>query len=399
MFCGNGFMFRDGCIDSGRGSRMTRRMFMRNSLAGVCALCLTGISGMIQPAKAFEPLKGFVNPTPSVWFSGLADDVIQCRLCPKQCRIPAGQRGQCGVRENRDGRGYTLAYGNPVLVQMDPLERMPFFHVRPGMRALSVSTTGCPLECHFCEVWDMALVAPEEVYAYDLPPEQIIAQAQASGVGAVAYAFGEPVVFYEYMTDMAQMAKNAGLLNLMHTSGYISPEPLKALVDKLDAVNIDLKGFDPQFYRNMTGGELAHVKHTLGILKDARVHIEITNLLIPTLNDDMDQIKAMCTWIRYELGADVPVHFARFYPLYKLANLPSTPVATLERARAVALESGLRYVYIARVTGHVAGNTFCPVCQTEVITRMGFVVKAQHLKNGRCPNCDNMVAGLWKDEG
>lgn len=374
---------------------VTRRAFIKSGLSGACALCVAGILGFPRAAGAYIPQKGFVNPIQSNWFSLLSNSDIQCELCPKQCLISPGKRGRCGVRENRNGKGYTLAYGNPVLVQMDPVERKPFFHVMPGTRALSVSTAGCPLECSFCEVWDMALVAPEDVYAYDLSPEKIVAQAKAAGAHSISYAFGEPVAFYEYMTDIARIAKKEGLLNLMHTSGYILPEPLKAITEMLDAVNIDLKGFDPEFYRKMVGGEIETVKDTLKILIKEGVHVEITNLIIPTVNDDMDQLKEMCMWIKNELGADVPIHFGRFYPLYKLANLPPTPVSTLDRARSTALETGLKYVYVARVTGHEGENTFCAECKEKIITRMGFVIEEMHIENGKCAYCSSPVAGRW----
>ena len=374
---------------------MTRRDFMKRGLYGACAICMAGVFGVPRPAYAGAAKKGFVNPKPSQWFSPLSDSALRCTLCPVGCRIPPGKRGKCRVRENRGGQGYTLAYGNPVLVQMDPVERKPFFHVMPGTRALSISTAGCPLECQFCEVWDMALVGPEDVHAYDLPPEKVVAHAKSAGAQAISYAFGEPVVFYEYMYDTAVIAKREGLANLVHTSGYISPEPLRALIDYLDAVNIDVKGFDNDFYRNMVGGEIEPVKAALGMLKQADIHIEITNLVIPGVNDDMEQVKQMCTWIRNELGAGVPVHFARFYPLYKLSNLPQTPVSTLDKVRDTAREAGLEHVYIARVTGHEGENTFCPHCNEKIIDRMGFVIEAMHLDNGKCTYCGGVVSGKW----
>jgi pyruvate formate lyase activating enzyme len=290
----------------------------------------------------------------------------------------------------------TLVYANPCLIRPDPVERTPFFHVLPGTRTLSVSTAGCPLACMFCEAWDMALAAPEEVYAYDIPPERVVDHALELGARSVSYACGEPVAFYEYTADVAALARKAGLLNLVHTSGYIAREPLAALAGMLDAVNVDLKGFDPAFYRDICGGELAPVLQALRLLGEAGVHVEITNLVIPTLNDDMERIGEMCRWIRRELGAGVPVHFARFYPLYRLANLPPTPVSTLDRARAAALDAGLQYVYVARVTGHEGENTFCPRCGRPVIRRTGFVVEETRLEKGACGWCGAPVPGRWR---
>jgi pyruvate formate lyase activating enzyme len=278
---------------------------------------------------------------------------------------------------------------------LEPVERKPFFHVVPGSRSFSVATAGCNLECGFCEVWDTALVAPEDVHAFDLPPGTIVEKARESGARSVAYTFGEPVVFFEYMEGIATLARRAGLLSLMHSAGFINPEPLERLIPVLDAVNIDLKGFDAGFYRRVTGGELDPVLETLKALKAAGVHLEITNILIPTLNDDMGTVRRMCEWIVAELGPDTPIHFSRFYPLYKLANLPPTPVSTLNQARATAMAEGLRYVYVAKVPGHEGENTFCPGCKEMVIRRMGFMVEEMRVADGKCDGCGEPIPGIW----
>ena len=389
---------------------MDRRTFLRGCGAGVCYLLLAGLPGcspqrmspeepgIQQPAKTvFEQKKGFVRPVPSPWFSDLGQGNIRCTLCPRQCTLADGERSFCRVRENRGGTGYTLAHGNPALLQEDPIERKPFFHVLPSSRALSISTAGCNLECKFCEVWDMALEHPENVYAHDMPPEKVIELAERSGVGSVSYAFGEPVIFFEYMAEVAALAREADLLNLLHTAAYIRPEPLEALLGTIDAVNVDLKGFEEAFYRDVTGGELGPVLDALVMLKDAGVHIEITNLLIPSLNDDMEQVRNMCEWIAGKLGPGVPLHFTRFYPLYKLSELPRTPVSTLEQARSIALETGLHFVYIARVTGHEGEDTFCPGCGEKIIDRMGFVIAEIRMEKGRCAHCGTGIPGLWTE--
>jgi pyruvate formate lyase activating enzyme len=336
-----------------------------------------------------------MRPVPSPWFTPIGDAKIRCDLCPKACELAEGERAPCRVRENRDGVGYTLAYGNPALIQEDPVERKPFFHVMPGSRALSIATAGCNLACQFCEVWDMALVAPENVHAYDMPPETLVAHAVATDVRAISYAFGEPVVFFEYMAEVAALAQEAGLLNLIHTAGYIQTEPLEELSGKLAAANIDLKSFDPSFYREVVGGELEPVLRTLKQLANDGVHVEITNIVIPTLNDDMETISEMCRWVVNELGPDVPLHFSRFYPLYRLSDLPRTPVSTLDRARETALNAGLRYVYVAKVTGHEGENTFCPDCGEAVISRVGFVIQEIKLEHGRCKHCGAEIPGRW----
>ncbi len=384
---------------------VNRRIILKAGAYGFCALCLTGISGcalLQKPEKSLleEPRPegaemGFISPRSSPWFEDLGGGAVRCVLCPKKCELAEGERAPCRVRKNIKGSGHTLVFGNPALLQEDPVERKPFFHVLPGSRALSISTAGCNLACEFCEVWDMALVKPEEVHAYDMPPKKVVDLARSSGVSSVSYAFGEPVVFYEYMSEIADYAREAGLLNLMHTAGYIQPQPLKEIASKLDAVNFDLKGFEAEFYRRYVGGELEPVLESLKILREAGLFIEVTTIVIPTINDDPDQIGAMCRWIVDNLGADVPLHFARFYPLYRLSALPRTPVSTLEKARNRALSEGLKYVYIAKVTGHDGENTFCPECGEMVINRIGFVIEETKLNNGACGYCNYQLPGLW----
>ncbi len=399
--------------------KLSRRKLFRNAGIGLCFFGLSGLSGCteedskekdaerIKEKTPFQPnekgdqflttehKKGLVNPQPSPWFSQANDDQLQCELCPKACKLSRGKRSLCRVRENKNGEGYTLAYGNPALLQEDPIERKPFFHVLPGSRALSISTAGCNLSCKFCEVWDMALEKPEEIFAYKVPPENVITLAREAQLRSISYAFGEPVIFYEYMEDTAVQAKKAGFLNLVHTAGYIKQKPLKRLLDKIDAVNIDLKGFDPSFYREIVGGELNPVLETLKTLKDAGKHIEVTHIVIPNLNDDMEKIEEMCQWIVENLGENTPLHFSRFYPLYKLSDLPRTPVSTLEEARETAIKAGLNFVYLAKVTDHEGENTYCPNCGEQVINRLGFVIEDIQLTEGKCSFCDHKIPGIW----
>ncbi|HSW35407.1 MAG TPA: AmmeMemoRadiSam system radical SAM enzyme [Candidatus Limnocylindrales bacterium] len=380
---------------------LSRRKLLKAGAVGACSLFFAGITGcrpeqqVVQETPQLVAQKGFINPVRALWFSELDNARVRCELCPKLCVLAENERALCRVRENKNGVGYTLAYGNPALVQEDPIERKPFFHVMPGSRVMSISTAGCNLACKFCEVWDMALVAPEEVHAFDMQPEKVIGLALAANVRAISYAIGEPVAFYEYMAAMAALAKEAGLLNLVHTAGYIQPEPLNELSNMLDAANVDLKSFEPAFYRDVVGGELEPVLKTLQSLREAGIHIEITNTVIPTLNDNMGVINEMCKWIINELGPDVPVHFARFYPLYKLSALPRTPVSTLVQARETAFDAGLKFAYIAKVIGHEGENTFCPTCGKMLIKRVGFVIAEQHLENGTCNQCGTLIPGMW----
>ena len=225
----------------------SRRGFLKAGAGTICALCLAGILGCTreQSSESTSTIqtaqKGFVRPKLSPWFSKLDNTIVRCELCPKRCELEEGERALCRVRTNRDGAMYTLAYGNPTLILEDPVERVPFYHVMPGTRTLSVATAGCNLQCKFCEAWDMTQVTPEEVHSHDMPPETVITHAMKANVDSISFAYGEPTIFYEYMAAITNLAKEAGLMNLMHTAGYIQTEPLIELTGKLDAVNVDLK--------------------------------------------------------------------------------------------------------------------------------------------------------------
>ncbi len=339
--------------------------------------------------------KGFINKKLSPYFASLGGGEIQCELCPRRCRVSNGKRGFCRVRENRDGKYYSLVYGNPCAVNLDPIEKKPFFHILPATTSFSIATAGCNFRCKFCQNWEISQAFPEDVYNADFPPELVVQKAKEAKARSVAYTYVEPTIFYEYMWETAQLAKKAGLLNVCHSNGFINPGPLRNLCKVLDGADIDLKGFRKNFYQESCGGELPPVLNSLKILKEEKVHLEITNLVIPTKNDEMSVIREMCLWIKKELGPDTPIHFSRFAPLYKLRSLPLTPVSTLEKARAVALSSGLEYVYIGNIPGHEGENTFCPKCKKLLIQRTGFMVGEVHLKNGKCGYCGKPIPGIW----
>ncbi len=299
------------------------------------------------------------------------------------------------MRENRGGKFYSLVYGNPCAIHLDPIEKKPFLHVLPGTNSLSIATAGCNFDCKFCQNWEIALAFPEEVYSYEMPPEIVVERAKQMRARSVAYSYVEPTIFYEYMIDIAQLARPAGLLNVIHTNGAINKDPLRNLCNVLDAAQVDLKGFTERFYEDLCGGRLAPVLETLKTMKQASIHLEITNLVIPTKNDDMSQVREMCLWVKRELGADTPVHFNRFYPLHKLKRLPSTPVSTLEKVQAEALSCGLEYVYIGNVPGHKGWNTFCPRCKNLIIQRAGYMIGEVRIRGGKCGYCGKPIPGIW----
>ena len=373
----------------------TKREFLKTFGAGLCVASAACILGIPQPSQAQAMKKGLIKTKLTPLYTPLEAGEIRCELCPHRCRVSRGKRGLCRVRENRDGKYYSLVYGNPCAIHPDPIEKKPFFHLLPGTISYSIATAGCNFQCKFCQNWEISQASPEDVFSYDVPAEMIVKKAKEIGARSIAYTYVEPTVFYEYMVDIAHLARKAGLLNVTHSNGFINPTPLRDLCKVLDAANIDLKGFSDSFYRELCGGELRPVLETLKILKKEGVHLEITNLMIPTKNDDIDGVREMCLWIKKELGPETPIHFSRFYPLYKLRTLPPTPVSTLERARAVALSVGLEYVYLGNIPGHEAEHTYCPGCQKRIIQRTGYMVGEIHMKSGKCKFCGKPISGVW----
>ncbi|HTZ11409.1 MAG TPA: AmmeMemoRadiSam system radical SAM enzyme [Candidatus Margulisiibacteriota bacterium] len=332
----------------------------------------------------------------ALFYEKLDNKVVHCRLCPRNCIIPEGKRGFCGVRENRGGILYTLSYGKLVSINdLDPIEKKPFFHFLPGAKTFSIATAGCNLRCKFCQNWEISQKRPEEVDYLYLEPKELIGKMKASGRKILAYTYTEPTIFFEYMLEVAQLARKEGFRNVMHSDGYINEEPLRLLVKYLDAADIDLKGFTEKYYYDMSEGSLEPVLKTLKILKENKIHLEITTLIVPGYNDDEETLIKMCMWIKENLGADTPLHFSRFIPLYKLMNLNPTPVETLERARQIALGCGLKYVYIGNVAGHPAENTLCPRCKKVVIGRSGYIITEVNIEDGKCKFCGEKIEGVW----
>lgn len=379
-------------------TKLSRRDFLARCArcAIVCAGVQAGPIGLLaSPSGAQELKKGLLGTKLSPYFAPLSDSRVRCELCPRQCEVGSGERGYCRVRENRGGRYYSLVYGNPCAIHIDPIEKKPFFHVLPSTQSFSLATAGCNLNCKFCQNWEISQASPDDTLNYDLPPEKVVESALKLRCSSIASTYVEPTIFIEYMIDIGRLAKKQKILNTMHSNGYINPGPLRELCDCLDAACIDLKGFSEEYYREVTEGTLAPVLATLKQLKQRGIHTEIVNLVVPGKNDDMGRIRAMCRWIRDELGPDVPLHFSRFYPLYKLKTLEPTPITTLELAWKAALEEGLHFVYIGNIPGHPAENTKCPQCGETVITRIGFSVKAVSLKDGKCPKCGRGIPGIW----
>jgi pyruvate formate lyase activating enzyme len=346
------------------------------------------------PALDTDPDQGFL-PLEARYYQKLAEKRVECQLCPNRCKVADLERGTCGVRENRGGTYMTLVHSRAVSANVDPIEKKPLFHFLPGSTAFSIATAGCNMECKFCQNWQISQYRPEQVRAMRLPPERVHEMAAAAGSRSIAYTYSEPTVYYEYMADTAALGKRTGVRSVVVSAGFIEEQPLKDLLPHVDAIKIDLKGFRQSFYDRLCRGQLKVVLRTLEIVRSAGKWLEIVVLIVPTMNDTEAEVRDMTRWVKTTLGPDVPVHFTRFHPTYRLRNLPRTPTGTLERCHEIAKAEGIHYAYLGNVPGHPAENTYCPGCGERVIERAGMAVQAVRLVGGHCPKCKRALAGVW----
>ncbi len=322
-------------------------------------------------------------------------DLVQCKLCPWNCIIKDSKSGNCGVRKNIKGKLHSMVYGKAVSVAIDPIEKKPLFHFQPGSKILSWGTVGCNLHCKHCQNWETSQAKAGEYHEECLKPADLIKAAIKNNCHSIAATYNEPTVFYEYMHDTFKLAKGKNLKTVSVTNGFINEKPLKDLLPYLDAVNVDLKSFDETFYRKITTAKLEPVLNTLKVINKSKTWLEITNLIIPALNDDIKEIKKMCEWVRDNLGTRVPLHFSAFYPCYKLMDLEPTSENILIKARDTAKKVGLKYVYMGNVRTEDGESTYCPKCKKELIKRSGFSVTADDLKSNKCKYCDEKVDGVF----
>lgn len=332
----------------------------------------------------------------ALFYSKLDGGKVRCELCPHRCVIADGRNGICGVRQNRAGVLYTLVFGKAIAVHVDPIEKKPLFHVYPGSRSFSLATVGCNFSCRFCQNADISQLprSTGHVTGEDFSPEEVVAAAVRSDCRTIAYTYTEPTVFYEYAEACAQGAVARGIKNVFVTNGFICEEPLRQLQGVLHAANVDLKGFDPQFYRKVVGGKLESVLHSLRLMKELGIWVEVTTLLVPTYVDQDEQLRKIAHFIRDELGKETPWHVTRFYPQYRLTELPPTPLASLHRARQIGLEAGLYYVYSGNVPGDEGEHTYCYQCGAVVIERYGFSIRRMALRDGACAQCQAPIHGI-----
>jgi pyruvate formate lyase activating enzyme len=331
----------------------------------------------------------------AVLYDKLAGEEVRCALCRHRCRIPEGQRGICGVRENQGGSLYTLVYRQLISRNVDPIEKKPLFHFAPGSRSFSIAAVGCNFHCDFCQNYEISQMPRDrkQIWGEDVGPEQIVGLAKKAGCRTIAYTYTEPTIYFEYALDIARLASAAGLKNIFVTNGYMTAEALQTLHPHLHGANVDLKAFQDEFYKKRCGGSLEGVLQTLRVMKSLGVWVEITTLIIPGLNDSEEELRGLVAFI-VSLGAETPWHISRFHPMYKMLDRSPTSVQTLARVRKIGLEGGLRYVYTGNVPGDEGEDTYCHQCGKVLIDRMGFQIRNCQLVGNRCYNCGTVLDGV-----
>ncbi|KPK85876.1 MAG: radical SAM protein [Bacteroides sp. SM23_62_1] len=377
--------------------RITKREFLKRSLLGVGGLCSAGCM------KLFAADSGKIKPgNDELWkwskealFYEVTPRGVKCMICPNECTLKSDEVSDCRNRINKNDKLYTIAYGNPCSVHVDPVEKKPLYHFLPASRAFSVATAGCNLACLNCQNWTISQTSPTETRNYDLMPASLVSSCIQTDCQSIAYTYSEPITFFEYTYDSAKIAASKGIKNILVTAGYINEEPLRYFLKYIDAANVDLKSFSDSIYLKLNAGKLQPILNTLKIMKEEGVWLEITNLIVPGWTDDFNMIREMCEWLYDNELYNYPLHFSRFHPMYKLTQLPSTPVSTLEKARKIALDCGIKFVYIGNVPGTKTSNTYCPNCQKLLIERLGYQITQNHIINNSCRFCNEPIPGVW----
>jgi pyruvate formate lyase activating enzyme len=321
---------------------------------------------------------------------------VQCSLCNHRCTIAPSKRGICGVRENRDGKLYSLVFGRALSLNVDPIEKKPIFHLFPGSTSFSIATVGCNFRCLQCQNHDISQMPVDNgrIEGSLVPPSKVVSLAKEHRCKSISYTYTEPTIYFEYAYETAALASQEGLKNIFVTNGYMTEETLKTIQPYLDAANVDLKSFQEKFYKEVCGARLKPVLETLELMRQMGIWVEVTTLVIPTLNDSDKEFEEIAQFI-LSLGPDVPWHISAFYPTYKMLNLPRTPASLLHRAREIGMGAGLRYVYCGNIPGAEGEDTFCPHCGRKVIERVGFQVVKNEVVSGECCHCHTKIEGVW----
>jgi len=335
----------------------------------------------------------------SRFYEVFRDDVVRCIICPRMCVVKPGETGFCDTKENKDGKLISLTYGQLSALAVDPIEKKPLAHFHPGSLSLSVSSVGCSFTCPWCQNWHLSFSKPGQLTTRYTSPREVVAMAQRQECTSVSYTYNEPLINLDFVEDVARLAHGKGIKNVLVTNGYISKEALGRVVDVIDAANVDWKAFNDPFYREHCNGDLKSVLDATVAMKDRGVHVEVTFLIIPETNDGEDEARKMSRFIVDELGPDTPLHLSRFFPHHKFDHLPSTPVETLYRAREIAMEEGVRYVYVGNVPLSEYGDTYCHHCGGKVVERQGYTITGWRLDDeNRCSHCGGAVPIVGRRE-
>ena len=331
----------------------------------------------------------------AMFYTPLEKSMVKCSLCRQLCTIADGKRGICGVRVNEAGRLYTLVYGKAAATGLDPVEKKPLFNFYPGSLTYSIATVGCNFRCGNCQNYEISQTPKNygPIVGQDLPPEEVVDAAKRYRCRSIAYTYSEPAIFFEYAYETARLASKEGIKNIFVTNGYIGEDALRTIAPYLNAANIDLKSFSDEFYRKNCGARLQPLLDSIKLHKELGIWIEITTLIIPTLNDSEKELRNIARFLK-AVGEEIPWHVSQFYPMYKLLDLPRTPVPTLRMARKVGIEEGLRYVYEGNVPGEEGGNTYCYKCNERLIHRYGYEILENKIKDSKCPRCGAEINGV-----
>ncbi len=329
-------------------------------------------------------------------YNSLGEGKVQCRLCNHRCIISPSKKGVCGVRENREGKLYTLVFGRAISLNVDPIEKKPIFHLYPGSASFSIATVGCNFRCLQCQNHEISQMPRDQgrIEGSTVSPAKIVSLAKEYRCQSISYTYTEPTIYFEYACETAALASKEGIKNIFVTNGYMTEEALIKIQPYLDAANVDLKSFQEKFYKEVCGARLKPVLENLGLMRRLGIWVEITTLVIPTLNDSDKEFEEVAQFI-VSLGPEVPWHISAFYPTYKILNLPRTPASLLHRAREIGLRTGLRYVYCGNIPGEQGEDTFCPRCSRKVIERVGFRVAKNEVIKGECGYCHTRIDGVW----
>lgn len=370
-------------------SVLDRRTFVKG--LGLTLLSLTTERSMGQGQDQFGP----TTETDARFYEKLDEKAVQCNQCFRHCMIAPGDAGHCRIRINREGRLMTMSYGNPGAVNIDPVEKKPFSHVLPGTMTYSLALIGCNIDCKFCQNWQIAHARSGSLRVQSMAPDDVASKAVTYGCKTISYTYSEPTVWSEYVLDCAEAGLKRNIGSLIVSNGTWSPTVLQQLLPRVKAIKIDLKSIRSEYYRDVCDGELKPVLDNILAVRKAGVWLELVNLVVPTLNDSEQEFREMARWVKEHAGDDVPLHFTRFTPMYKLQRLNPTPVETLTRARDSAMETGLKYVYVGNVARHHGTHTYCPQCKTIVVHRAGYHSVPEKLDNGCCAGCGATIPGVW----